>query len=307
MNTPTFISQLRQSSRTLVRELDLLKGVFQDTGYTYSQCHALFELDRHGMMAAGELAEALRLDKSTTSRLLKSLVEKGLVKSEINGMDQRQKFFTLTPAGQEATRCNNALAEAQVEQALQLLDETEREAALQGLSLYAKALYQSRLQHDYTLRPVQPGDNKKVARIIRQVMTEFGTVGEGYSIMDPEVDGMYEAYRNPRSAFFVIERQGEVLGCGGIGPLAGGDEQTCELKKMYFLPELRGMGWGKRLALHCLGKARELGYRLCYLETVERMWQANKLYQRLGFKRLDAPLGSTGHSGCEAFYALPLS
>lgn len=306
MDTPAFISQLRHSSRALVRELDLLKGVFQDTGYTYSQCHALFELQQHKMMAAGELAAALRLDKSTTSRLLKSLQAKGLVKSETNAIDQRQKFFALTAAGREATRCNNALADEQVQQALQLLDETERQAALQGLSLYAKALRQSRLQREYTLRPIQAGDNEKVARIIRQVMTEFGTVGEGYSIMDPEVDEMFDAYNNPRSAFFVIERQGEVLGCGGISPLVGGDEQTCELKKMYFLPELRGMGWGKRLAIRCLDKARELGYRRCYLETVERMWQANKLYRCLGFQRLDSPLGSTGHSGCEAYYALRL-
>lgn len=158
----------------------------------------------------------------------------------------------------------------------------------------------------HTLRPIQPGDNQAVARIIRQVMAEFGAVGEGYSIMDPEVDRMYEAYHNNRSAFYVIEQQGEVLGCGGIGPLVGGATDTCELKKMYFLPALRGKGWGKRLAIHCLDSARQLGYRRCYLETVERMSQANKLYQRLGFQKLDSALGSTGHSACETYYAIEL-
>ena len=158
----------------------------------------------------------------------------------------------------------------------------------------------------HTLRPIQPGDNQAVARIIRQVMAEFGAVGDGYSIMDPEVGQMYEAYHNNRSAFFVIERQGEVLGCGGIGPLIGGATDTCELKKMYFLPTLRGKGWGKRLAIHCLDSARQLGYRRCYLETVERMTQANKLYQRLGFQKLDSALGSTGHSACETYYAIEL-
>lgn len=159
---------------------------------------------------------------------------------------------------------------------------------------------------EYAMRPIQPGDNEQVARIIRRVMAEFGAVGEGYSIMDAEVDAMYEAYHNHRSAFFVIERQADVLGCGGIAPLAGGDEDTCELKKMYFLPELRGQGWGKRLSLHCLDEARKLGYRLCYLETVARMQQANQLYQRLGFQKLDKALGHTGHSSCETYYALEL-
>ncbi|MCB0567274.1 MAG: GNAT family N-acetyltransferase [Phaeodactylibacter sp.] len=161
-------------------------------------------------------------------------------------------------------------------------------------------------QREYVLRPIQPGDNESVARIIRQVMAEFGAVGEGYSIMDPEVDAMYEAYNNRRSNFFVVERKGEILGCGGIGPLAEGDKDTCELKKMYFLPELRGLGWGKRLANHCLDNARQLGYRRCYLETVGRMHRANQLYLHLGFQQLDKALGHTGHSSCETYYALEL-
>ena len=308
MSTPidNLVPRLRQQARVLVRELDVIKGIFQDTGYTYSQCHALFELQQHQLLSSGELASILQLDKSTTSRLLKSLSAQGLVKSETNGLDHRQKLFALTPAGQEATRCNNNLADRQVREALQLLKEEERQAVFQGLQLYAKALRQSRLQREYTLRPIRLSDNERVARIIRLVMTEFGASGQGYSIMDPEVDHMYEAYNNGRSAFFVIERQGEALGCGGIAPLAGGKADTFELKEMYFLPELRGMGWGKRLASHCLEHARQLGYRQCYLETVDRMWQANRLYRQLGFERLENPLGCTGHSACEAYYALSL-
>jgi putative acetyltransferase len=51
------------------------------------------------------------------------------------------------------------------------------------------------------LRPIAVADNPAVAQIIRTVMTEFGAVGKGYSIEDPEVDAMYEAYQDPRSAY----------------------------------------------------------------------------------------------------------
>ena len=120
--------------------------------------------------------------------------------------------------------------------------------------------------------------------------------------MDPEVDDMYTAYDHPKSAFFVVEEEGEVKGVGGIGPLAGGDPDTCELKKMYFLPELRGKGQGKALMEICLSRAKDLGYRQCYLETVERMVAANGLYQKYGFQPLDHHLGGTGHNGCDSFY-----
>ncbi len=158
---------------------------------------------------------------------------------------------------------------------------------------------------DFILRPIQPTDNPQVARIIRTVMTEFGAVGEGYSIMDPEVDDMHGAYANPRMAFYVVTQKGEggeVFGCGGIGPLIGGEADVCELKKMYFLPALRGLGFGQLMVATCLEKAKELDYRQCYLETVERMSQANRLYQKMGFEKICGPMGATGHGGCDSWY-----
>lgn len=157
------------------------------------------------------------------------------------------------------------------------------------------------------LRPIQPGDNAQVANIIRRVMTEYGAVGPGFSIMDPEVDVMYETYATQRSAFFVIvQEDGLIKGCGGIAPLQGGDEDTCELKKMYFLPELRGQGWGKKMIEACLFAAFQCGFRYCYLETLQNMTEANKLYQSRGFERIPGPLGNTGHGGCNTFYRIAL-
>ena len=43
---------------------------------------------------------------------------------------------------------------------------------------------------------------------------------------------------------------GRVVGGGGIAPLAGGDPDVCELRKMYFLPSLRGLGAGMALGLY---------------------------------------------------------
>jgi putative acetyltransferase len=97
-----------------------------------------------------------------------------------------------------------------------------------------------------------------------------------------------------------------VSGGGGIAPLDGGAREVCELRKMYFLPELRGLGVGRRVLDRCLATARELGYRQCYLETLTGMDAAKRLYERTGFRRLDAPCGATGHFGCDAWYALDL-
>lgn len=159
---------------------------------------------------------------------------------------------------------------------------------------------------EFEIRPIRAEDNAAVASVIRTVMPEFGACGSGFAINDPEVDWMHRAYGAPRSAYFVVEREGRVCGGGGIAPLEGGDADTCELRKMYFLPELRGLGAGAALMAHCLEAARGFGFRRCYIETLTGMDAAMRLYERTGFRRIDAPLGATGHGGCDRYYMLDL-
>ena len=151
------------------------------------------------------------------------------------------------------------------------------------------------------IRPIEARDDAMVGFIIRRVMTEFGAVGCNFSISDPEVDAMHAAYPAPAAAFFVVERGGRVLGCGGMGPLLEGPDDVCELRKMYFLPELRGIGLGATLLAVILDAAREAGYRRCYLETLASMRDARRLYLKHGFEPMDQPLGNTGHSGCNSW------
>jgi putative acetyltransferase len=158
----------------------------------------------------------------------------------------------------------------------------------------------------YVIRPIARTDNPTVAAIIRTVMPEFGAGGTGFAIHDPEVNDMFAAYQSPRHSYYVVEVNGEVQGCGGVAPLAGGDADTCELRKMYFLPRIRGLGAGSALMEKCLADARAFQFKICYLETLANMTQARKLYERFGFKRLAGPLGNTGHSGCNTWYGLEL-
>ncbi len=159
---------------------------------------------------------------------------------------------------------------------------------------------------DWTLRPITAADDAAMAAIIRTVMPEFGAVGDGFAINDPEVDWMSRAYAQPRCAYFVIEREGAVIGGGGVAPLDGGEPDVCELRKMYFLPEARSAGAGRALMQRCLDAARAAGFRRCYLETLCDMKAARRLYERTGFRLIDTPMGATGHGGCNTFYLLDL-
>jgi putative acetyltransferase len=155
---------------------------------------------------------------------------------------------------------------------------------------------------DYRIRPIEQRDNAAVASIIRTVMPEFGADGPGFAIHDAEVDDMHASYSHPRCAYFVVERDGKVIGGGGVAPLDGGETDVCELRKMYFLSEARSIGAGARMMQLCLDAAREFQFKRCYLETLTGMDAAQSLYRKHGFEPIDAPMGGTGHFSCDRFY-----
>jgi putative acetyltransferase len=154
----------------------------------------------------------------------------------------------------------------------------------------------------FLIRPIEPRDDAAMAAIIRYVMPEFGADGPGFALHDAEVDTLSAAYAQPGRAYFVVESEGEVVGGAGVAHLEGGDDDLCELRKMYFLPAGRGLGAGSAMMTCCLEAARRLGYKRCYLETLTGMDSAQALYGRFGFMPLEAPLGGTGHFSCDRFF-----
>lgn len=148
------------------------------------------------------------------------------------------------------------------------------------------------------LRSLRPEDNAPLARVIRTTLEEFGANHPGTVYYDDSTDHLYELFQTPGSAYFVAEQEGELAGGGGIFPTEGLPEGTCELVKMYLRPSARGIGLGRQLIETCLAKARELGYRQVYLETMPELKQALSLYAHFGFRYLNGPMGNSGHTGC---------
>jgi putative acetyltransferase len=155
----------------------------------------------------------------------------------------------------------------------------------------------------YQIRTIQIQDNPSIAQVIREVSKEFGLAPEsGFAVADPILDDLYQVYAQPNAQYWIIEdTDGRVVGGGGLSPLQG-DATVLEIQKMYFLPELRGLGFAKKILEKCFEFAQQQGFQSCYLETTQDLWQAIKLYEKLGFKHLSQPKGNTGHSHvCEVW------
>jgi putative acetyltransferase len=148
------------------------------------------------------------------------------------------------------------------------------------------------------IRPIQASDNAALANIIRRTLEEFGANHPGTVYYDESTDRLSEIFEANGSCYFVAEKEDVLLGGAGIYPTEALPNGVCELVKMYLLPIGRGTGLGKKLMEKCLNKARELGYQKVYLETMPELTSAIPMYEKFGFRYLDAPLGNSGHFGC---------
>jgi len=148
------------------------------------------------------------------------------------------------------------------------------------------------------IRKIQQSDNEKVAKVIRAVLIEHNVPKVGTAYADASLDCMFETYTTPRSAYFVVEKDGKIIGGAGISQLENESDEVCELQKMYFLAETRGLGVGALMMQKCLDQAKVFNYKKCYLETMPYMKAAQKLYLKSEFNYIDAPMGNTGHNSC---------
>lgn len=151
---------------------------------------------------------------------------------------------------------------------------------------------------NYIIRKINKEDNSEVAQLIRAVFDELDIPKVGTAYEDPYLDLMYEEYNKPKSVYYVVENNGRIVGVAGIAPLANEADSICELQKMYFLPETRGIGIGTEMMEVCIQSARNFGFERCYLETMPFMLDAQKLYKKTGFEYISGPMGSTGHVSC---------
>ena len=145
---------------------------------------------------------------------------------------------------------------------------------------------------------IKQEDNKQIARINRDTLVEKRQTKLGTYLEDFSIYALFEYLDHKKACYYILELEGHIVGGAGISQLENYAGPICELQKMYFKPEARGLGLGKIMMDHCLKKAKTLGYEKCYLETMPYMKGARKLYRKVGFTDLDSPVGDTGHHAC---------
>ncbi len=92
------------------------------------------------------------------------------------------------------------------------------------------------------VRPATNADGERVRTLVFAVLEEFGLRPDPAGT-DADLEDIEASYTARGGLFEVLEDEGgRLVGTTGLYRL---DAETCELRKMYFLPELRGRGAGR--------------------------------------------------------------
>lgn len=287
------IEPIREASRQLVRELGFLRPTLAQTALPPSVVHAVIELGQPDPLTARALAGRLGLEKSSVSRLLRKLVEAGLVAEAASPGDGRAKLLSLTPDGAALLARVHGFARRQVADALAQLAPAAQQQVLDGLTAYAGALRRSAPVPPAAIEirsGYQPGVLGRLVSLqaahyaaaagfgqvfeslLARGLAEFaGRLGQG-------PNGLWTAWRaGEAAALGGIAIDGEDLNAGATG------DRRAHLRWFILADAARGSGTGRRLLQAALDFCDAQGFRETELWTFRGLDAARRLYEAAGF------------------------
>lgn len=131
--------------------------------------------------------------------------------------------------------------------------------------------------------PDTPASLDAARAVLREYAATLG-VDLCFQGFEAELATLPGAYAPPRGELLLAYVQDRLAGCGAFRPLPDVDDgNACEMKRLYVRAEFRGLGLGRMIAEALVDRARQAGYSVMLLDTLNDMAAARELYGSLGF------------------------
>ncbi len=121
----SIISNMRAFNRYYTNLIGLLDQGYLETQYTLTEARILFEISPVVKIDTSEIIDALLIDKSYLSRVLKKFEKNNLITRSKSEKDFRASQISLTEKGLSELNVLNTLAERQFEELLKDLSSTD--------------------------------------------------------------------------------------------------------------------------------------------------------------------------------------
>lgn len=300
---PARIEAVRAFNRFYTRRIGVLHEGLLQSKFSLTETRVLWEFAHCESTTASALARELDLDAGYLSRLLRSLRERGLIRSERSKEDARHVELRLSAAGKRAFAPLDARSRDEVGALLAGLNEDQQQRLLQSIRTIHQLLDDApKRVSPYLLRPHRAGDmGWVISRHGALYAQEYGWSLDFEALVARIAADFIERFDPAREACWIAERDGANVGC--VFLVQARDESTqavrpgiAQLRLLIVEPSARGLGLGERLVTECERFAREKGYERIVLWTNANLLAARGIYRKAGYVLTGSePHRSFGH------------
>jgi len=285
------ILSVRDASRRMVRQLGFMRPTMADTDLSASAVHTIIELGNQEQLTANQLAQTLLLEKSSVSRMLGRLIERGLLTETASEADGRSKFLSLTERGKALFADIERYANQQVGRALHALSGDVRSQVVNGLAAYACALKTAGgAAPDNAIAGIevsagfQPG---AVGRIVEMHGQYYAREWNFPPVFETKIAAGLADFvprlGRPDNEIWLATQGGQIKGSIAVDGEDLGDGKA-HIRWVILEPELHGTGTGRKLVTEAVKFCDEHGFAETNLWTFKGLDPARRLYESVGFE-----------------------
>ncbi len=297
VQAPHLIEDIRAASRKLVREFGFLDKTIAGTDLSGSGVHAIVEIGLTPGLTAKDLGARLKLEKSTISRLLKSLEARGEILQTKSEIDGRAYGLSLTETGKQTWLAINQFGDNQARTALAHITNMDAATIANALATYADALSNSEavsvVPHpDFAIAEgYQTGMIGDVASLHARTHGPIVGMGPAFeSVVSKAMAEFMQRIDRPMNNSWSVLENGEIIGSISIDGEDLGNN-IAHLRWFILSEKLRGKGLGKVLLQKALDHCDRLAFDEIHLWTLKGLDAARTLYEKTGFTLTNEYLG----------------
>ncbi len=122
-----------------------------------------------------------------------------------------------------------------------------------------------------------------IRRLFREYEKSIG-IDLCFQNFESELASLPGDYAPPAGCLLLARVGNRPVGCVALRRI---DREICEMKRLYIIPDYRGLGYGRLIVERVIGEAVSRGYAKMRLDTLPSMTEAIALYETLGFARIE--------------------
>lgn len=271
------VESIRSFNRTVTRRLGVLNERYLGRDRPLVESRLLFEIGAAGA-SVRELRARLGLDSGFSSRLLRALERKRLVRTEPAGSDGRVRIARLTRLGLAELERLNSLSDELARSMLAPLSQDQAGRLVSAMAEVDRLLRASSIE--FTPEDPRSADAERcLKRYYAELASRFPGGFELHADDAPAADELAA----PAGCLLVARLFGEPIGCGAIRTIA---PRVGEIKRMWVSPQVRGLGVGRRLLAELESAAIARKLRTVRLDTNGSLSEALGLYRACGYREI---------------------